>query len=968
MEHKGFSVRPFFFRPSTACVAALAVIACLVAPVLAQAALVRVNLGIYGGLAKDMAAYEDSGGSTRVIVAVDGDIGGVRLNNAGTAWLPIFYGRPGAINEIEADVTDSGVGSGAGVVYALLNDGKLVANNSDQTGAWTRAAWATVTGGGTFVSGSTVVEAITTVVGHSSGTYVGTEDGNVYRSTDGGANWSLLATPVALARVESIAAYVDDATNPTLYATVDNAGTVELYPMTYGGSSYAVGSAMSVAGGAVAIERVFVYPDAGITDAPLLFVTGDSPSQSVYRGPNDGASWSTVTYAMHYFQQMVFDATNAMIYAVSGYSDDLGLTWNMLPNYTRTEGDIHSNDGTMALDPTNSSSIYYASDWFVGNWTESSGTWTANGELATNTGVTAILINDMDQIPDTTTTKDTFIIGGKSGIGITADFLSHSGAHPTWTYPIYPDDDGAPVSATRLQDYDGDGATMENVFAGNDSGRLYRSTTQGLTAAAYTQVFDVATDAAGYYVDDDRVRIRDIVESTSSLDDMWFAFGDWDSGNIAGGIACSTDNGVTWQVDPAWVTMGDSMLVNALMYTNTRFWAGVGKYDDADPNHMGIYYKTGSLAGCGTGNWVQSTTGTALDSSIVYDLDGSTSSITYAASSAGLFRGTLSSGTWTWAELTGSSDPALATLPNNPADEYVAVAVNPSPSGYDEEFYAATGDQIYRLRLLGTTWTVNLISPSPHEEVRVLLWDDLVVGSNGTVSALGVPTKAQRKCRKAVSKARSNYIGQVLKASVTCRDAYLGGGDSCPDAKAAAAIAKAEAKVALDRRCTDGAVAALDETWYGGCLSVRTVEDLEACLLADLEEATDTMILAEYGAEDPGRVGVAVGCQRAIGRAYGRGYASKAIKAMGVCEGSIDKGRTVDCPDAKAQSKIEKAATKAAARIVSGCSASDLTALDGLGFGGSCSGLGTFTDLSDCQLADHEDALDALLSRPEDAF
>ena len=178
---------------------------------------------------------------------------------------------------------------------------------------------------------------------------------------------------------------------------------------------------------------------------------------------------------------------------------------------------------------------------------------------------------------DTSSTKETFIFGGKAGIGISNDFVSHSGAFPSWRFPIYPQDDGAPISATRLQDYDGDGATMENVFAGNNSGRVYRSTTQGRFALSYTRVFDPLVDAVGYYEDPDRIEVRDIVEDPSSLDDMYFGFGDWDTGRVGGGVACSTDNGATWSIDPSWVALADPMKVNALQVTNTKLWIGGGQ-------------------------------------------------------------------------------------------------------------------------------------------------------------------------------------------------------------------------------------------------------------------------------------------------------------------------------------------------------------------------------------------------------
>ena len=45
---------------------------------------------------------------------------------------------------------------------------------------------------------------------------------------------------------------------------------------------------------------------------------------------------------------------------------------------------------------------------------------------------------------------------------------------------------------------------------------------------------------------------------------MYLAFGDWDFGNIDGGIACSIDNGATWSMDPAWVTIWTVRFISSM--------------------------------------------------------------------------------------------------------------------------------------------------------------------------------------------------------------------------------------------------------------------------------------------------------------------------------------------------------------------------------------------------------------------
>jgi hypothetical protein len=368
---------------------------------------------------------------------------------------------------------------------------------------------------------------------------------------------------------------------------------------------------------------------------------------------------------------------------------------------------------------------------------------------------------------------------------------------------------------------------------------------------------------------------------------------------------------------------------------------------------------TGSLAGCGSTSWAQHTTTTALDTAVVNDLDGYTTSPVYAAADAGLFRGELSGGTWTWAQLDG-------TLAGLPSGEYRALAVNPSPTPYDEELYAASGNSVYRLRNLGGVWSVALVTPPVFDQVYSLLWDDLVVGSSSGLYSVGLPTSDQKVCRQAVRKARFRYLKAGLAALQSCLDRSLASGVTCPDSATQLRLDKAATFFdSLDGKCGDTTVAELRLEWPSSCWNVRTADELEDCLLADAEASAGSIAALEYEAGGTGR-GSASRCQQTIGKAWGRGFAAGALTAFDKCNSSLDAGRVDDCPDAATTSQIASLAAKATDKVLAACSDGDVALLGGLGFGGACDGVTTAPNLNACMLEAHTDALSDLLSAPED--
>ncbi|MFN2427055.1 MAG: trypsin-like serine protease [Candidatus Binatia bacterium] len=102
-------------------------------------------------------------------------------------------------------------------------------------------------------------------------------------------------------------------------------------------------------------------------------------------------------------------------------------------------------------------------------------------------------------------------------------------------------------------------------------------------------------------------------------------------------------------------------------------------------------------------------------------------------------------------------------------------------------------------------------------------------------------------CQKAVGKSSAALLRNNLKAATRCQVSLAAGKTAaCPDAKASARIAKAEAKatVMVQNGCTDGAVAVLDAaaTFGGTCAGVTTAAALSACEIVDHAVIRDDLL------------------------------------------------------------------------------------------------------------------------------
>jgi hypothetical protein len=263
------------------------------------------------------------------------------------------------------------------------------------------------------------------------------------------------------------------------------------------------------------------------------------------------------------------------------------------------------------------------------------------------------------------------------------------------------------------------------------------------------------------------------------------------------------------------------------------------------------------------------------------------------------------------------------------------------------------------------------------------------------------------RCERTVAKASAAFAQVKMKVLQKCEDQVVTHRSSgpCPDAAAAARIAKAESKLRLalskdcgggDRTCGAGGD---DEAlggigWSGGACpnfehgscanAVTDCNGVSDCLVCVDEAAVDQAIGLYYGGADLGTSNPAVlKCQRAIGTYTAKFFETKS-KALQRCEdGALTGSVAGSCPDAaRAAPAIAKAESKKRAGICKSCGGADrlcgtsddltpatigfasscpnVTIPGGASCGGAVTNLSQLVDCVDCVSEFKVDCLDAL--------
>ena len=758
---------------------------------------VKENIGLYGGYVADIEAI-DNAGTSEVLIAVDTSQRGIfRWNPSAVppAWESVtnpddtsITGKiPGQGSLVEEDVANAGVVYGvisfnAASLFNALYESSNYGDLSGTAVSWTAA----------LDSSGAALDEVTSLHGHSSGMYAGTNEGDIYRNASGAGG--AFTSVFSAASGEQIVDFAVVSSTKGYVVTQTAAGQLNLWSTDWASattdltSNLPTSAPIEVRSGSCplsdcSLEINLIGADPEDSSGDTIYIAGSSTNGMAFKSTDGGTTWNdgwdyqcglTGSGCEDYdftngypngdiirFRGTAASGTESRHVFISKVVMDLDETspsWTTTPNLSSsifpsgpTGPSItmtsNVNDGALAIDPNDNTQLYIASDLAIAQITHdpTSGFPSPAGEEMGNAiGIEGLVVNDLDFFENSATDKELWITtksGSAFAKGYDPSDPSSVADASGWVFPIYVGGDGAPARAVAI-----DPADKTLALIGTSS--VYRNDrADGAidlvdVAINWTRVFDpldAAFSGTGMPLESDRVdrsyttSLEWQTSSAGSCDRVYLSVANTDTGT-EGGIFYSDDKGLTWNVDT--LNSGTGLLkmpVNAILSNNNFLWAAIGDRD----GRIGETGIRARLSLCSSSSWWEPSHSTdplfaQLQSEYITALDGTTSSPTYSGvvyvtSEQTLYKGELESSStctssgfdcWQFTDIT----------PTASHSGFSAVAVEPADA---DHVWVAYDNCIQESTDGGSTWAVFGGScTDDHETIRVLVYDDLISGTN----------------------------------------------------------------------------------------------------------------------------------------------------------------------------------------------------------------------------------------------
>ena len=638
----------------------------------------RKNLGLFGGMIENMAAFDLPGTPNRIYADVMGANALYYTDNDGLNWtLSIF-------NE-----DTYGLATDSTYVYVVVNRVEIWRSNGGDGLTWTPIF--------TLTTPVYTGEMITSLQHDGTRLMVGCSNGVAYFNPTGNpADWTqqiVNPSPPEMG-ITSMASRPSDPNtifavmNDMMHATV---ATNALFISIDAGATWAPVTLPPLI--TTAIEVIAEDPN----HIGYVYIAGDSAKATIYENQSflDPATWVDITplaFEHRYPQQIQFHS--GLMWTTANTYDVTSGIWSPHPD---TISGTHVNDGALTFDPDDPNIVFIASDVGVSASIVGGATFEER-----NTGIEAVSVYDVDVDKFT---KDVAIVASKSGLAITNVFQKP----PTpadWNYPVFPQGNGGPPLSAVAILLD---STTE-FLAGDNNESIYKTDDGGLT---WREVFHWMASPI-----ESRSMVSDIDHAAGS-NTVYASVGFTEEGND-GTIVRSDDRGQTWTI-----TNLSAVFPNAIEIVGAHLvYAAVGNERDfPSPTNTGLWVTDDFGA---TWNQVVNTSGPYMGIATDLAQDPVNPSFQYMTLQINPGTGIVLRLEYDASGLNVIGETDLTMLPGAPTGgHFTAIETNDTGS----KVYVGVNQDVYQFDVPTNTWSLYSVGLNG-ETVNVLYWDDLVIGTS----------------------------------------------------------------------------------------------------------------------------------------------------------------------------------------------------------------------------------------------
>ena len=286
------------------------------------------------------------------------------------------------------DAAANWTASGSGLLAGAVTDLVFDPSNSSIIYAATDAGIYKTTNGGTnwsLLSGQPSFPPTKLAIDPSNPNIIYTAGpGGVFKSTDGGNNFTAINNGISPVFARAIA--IDPVTPTTVYAL---SLTNLFFKSTDGGANWTLGH-VSVINIVVNTVNAFLIDP----NTPTTIYAGANPG--VFKSTDGGTTWAASSTGFPFtnitVNWLALDTTHNLLYAAT--SNGLFRSANAGGNWTNINGNLPPfTSSLVAPDPTNSSIIYQVASGLLFKTTDAGATWTASNTGIPNLSASALLLN-----------------------------------------------------------------------------------------------------------------------------------------------------------------------------------------------------------------------------------------------------------------------------------------------------------------------------------------------------------------------------------------------------------------------------------------------------------------------------------------------------------------------------------------------------------------------------------------------